>query len=584
MKARGFEHGRGHRANGRMRDPLAALVHESLLTDTDSLALLRAKSLSLLGLFSFFLAPFVALSHFRSGGFFTGSVIMGAGCCGLLSAILIKRRGAIKISGHILCTALWCGIGAGIYTLGYLTSNSIPWVALIPVIALIFGGLRVGLVWLAISWGIFITVQLALPASSAVADATLYHNATPHRIVTTTVYMLLLVGMIAATEWIREWTFKKLRFEEQQTKNIMEVFPDGIATIDASGEVLEMNLAAKRIFDEFGREELLAFADNMKEARADWSNEEVYLELEYLAVHTLDENETWILIIRDVTAARLNALTLKRTMEAANRASDAKTQFVAMLSHELRTPLNAVVGYSELILDALDDEDPMAATEDAQNLQLATKHLRALIDATLDLAKIESGKLLLDLSEVSIAVMLREVSRAMRPMIEENNNTLVLDIDEEIDDLTLQTDNLKLRQVLINLLSNAAKYTENAEVRLHASRSPDGLTICVSDQGEGMSEQTLARVWEEFVQADETALSQNGGTGLGLALVKRLSHLLGGHIEVESSLGEGTTFTLMLPHELTLIAPPGKPAIETPRTRVSPGAARETSRGRGLLV
>ena len=285
-----------------------------------------------------------------------------------------------------------------------------------------------------------------------------------------------------------------------------------------------------------------------------------------------------ILIMRDVTATRLNALTLKRTMESASRASEAKTKFVAMLSHELRTPLNAVVGYSELIADSIEDGDTEFVCEDTQALQLATRHLRSLLDATLDLAKIESGKLLLDISEVSIPNMLSEVSRTLRPTIEEKGNILSVYIDEELDeDFSILTDNLKLRQVLINLLSNAAKFTENSEISLRTHRADDGIIIAVEDRGEGMSEQTLSRVWEEFVQADEAALSQDGGTGLGLALVKRLTHLIGGRIEVESTLGEGTIFTIELPSNLSAQMRPPEHREAPPQPKQAPNIPLETS-------
>jgi|GEM_PF-2776546 len=576
MTARGDGHERKRHANKRMRDPLATLAHDSLIEGTP-LDLLRAKTLSLLGLLSFFLAPFISASHFYSGGYFTGSVILGAGCSGLLAALLIKRFGALRQSGHILCAALWCGIGAGVYSLGFLSSGSLSWIALIPAIALLFGGLRVGLIWFAISWGIFMALELGLPDSTA-AEGLVYQNTSSHRIITTTVYMVLLLGMLSAVEWVREWTFGRLREEEAQTKKIMQAFPDGIALISDTGEVLETNLAARRMFDEFGEEPLLGFAREMTDARADWSDGGVYLELEYMPIDDSPEDANSILIMRDVTATRLNALTLKRTMESASRASEAKTKFVAMLSHELRTPLNAVVGYSELIADSIEDGDTEFVCEDTQALQLATRHLRSLLDATLDLAKIESGKLLLDISEVSIPNMLSEVSRTLRPTIEEKGNILSVYIDEELDeDFSILTDNLKLRQVLINLLSNAAKFTENSEISLHAHRADDGIIIAVEDRGEGMSEQTLSRVWEEFVQADEAALSQDGGTGLGLALVKRLTHLIGGRIEVESTLGEGTIFTIELPSNLSAQMRPPEHREAPPQPKQAPNIPLETS-------
>lgn len=214
-----------------------------------------------------------------------------------------------------------------------------------------------------------------------------------------------------------------------------------------------------------------------------------------------------------------------------------------------------------------------------RSLQLASNHLHALVSSTLDLAKIESGKLLLDVSAVPIAALLREVTRSLQPTFLAHGNTLELALSSTITQATtFETDNLKLRQILINLLNNAAKYTHDARVQVRAWSEASAITIEVMDEGVGMSEQTLAKIWEEFVQADETALSQNGGTGLGLALVKRLTHLLGGSIAVTSALGVGTTFTLTFPHTFapSLDDLPPDTWPEVPPTRAT-GLAGETS-------
>ena len=201
-----------------------------------------------------------------------------------------------------------------------------------------------------------------------------------------------------------------------------------------------------------------------------------------------------------------------------------------------------------MLNDDLTFDDREAMIEDIQAIQASAEHLRSLVSDTLDLAKIESGKLLLDIDQVSLHSTLKEIARTMHPAIANQHNRLVLELDEFDADHDFETDNLKLRQILLNLLSNAAKFTTDGTITMRAVGTLDGPVISVSDDGIGMSTETVARVWDEFVQADETALSQNGGTGLGLALVKQLTELLDGRIDVESVLGEGTTFTIALPH------------------------------------
>ena len=476
-----------------------------------------------------------------------GILIVGA--LGLTTTALIRYRGAVRLSGHILCMALGLGVASGVYAIGHLHPLTSRWIALIPAIAVLCGGLRAGVIWFVLSWGAMLGLQFGLPLPWDHRPPVAFLDDPTHNVTNLTAFMILTLGLLAMSERIREWILAKLLTEEAQNKLIMDAFPEGVITLGAAKEVLTANPTARHMFDAFGEEALLDFARRMKSDRADWSDGEAFLEFERLVVDNAAglARSREVLIIRDVTTARLDALTLRGAMEAASRASEAKTHFVATLSHEIRTPLNAVVGYAELLLDDAEEEDQEAVVEDVRSLQVATRYLLSLVSSTLDLAKIESGQLLLDITEVSIEAMTREVTRALRPTIEANGNTLLLDLDLPVD-LSFYTDNLKLRQILMNLLSNAAKHTKNGRVILSTRAHDEQVVFQVIDDGEGMSPRTLERVWEEFVQADETALSQNGGTGLGLALVKQLTELLDGRIDVESVLGEGTTFTIALPH------------------------------------
>lgn len=245
------------------------------------------------------------------------------------------------------------------------------------------------------------------------------------------------------------------------------------------------------------------------------------------------------------------AATLEMTVEALETARDqalaayqAKSRFLANMTHELRTPLNAVIGYSEMLIGEVSDAGNEQWVEDLGVIRRSGKDLLQLINGILDLSKMEAGKMLVDAEDFSLAELLREVSLVMVPLVKDKGNQLV-NVYEEQD--VLFQDRLKMKQILLNLLSNAVKFTQKGEVRLGAIRLGDKVRVFVKDQGIGMSEEQVARVFDEFAQADESTTRKYGGTGLGLTLVRRFAELLGGKVEVQSVLGQGATFTVEIP-------------------------------------
>jgi signal transduction histidine kinase len=228
-------------------------------------------------------------------------------------------------------------------------------------------------------------------------------------------------------------------------------------------------------------------------------------------------------------------------------ASQHKSQFLANMSHELRTPLNAIIGVSEMLR-----EDAEAAKQDLEPLDRvlgASRHLLALINDILDLSKIEAGRMELAVSSFPLAPLITDVVNTIEPLAAKNGNKVAVQCDGGIG--TIQADQMRLRQALLNLMSNANKFTERGTISIDAHEQQengrDWITISVADTGVGMTPEQMSKLFREFSQASSTTASKYGGTGLGLAISRRFSQMMGGDITVESEPGRGSTFTIRLP-------------------------------------
>jgi GAF domain-containing protein/DNA-binding response OmpR family regulator len=235
-----------------------------------------------------------------------------------------------------------------------------------------------------------------------------------------------------------------------------------------------------------------------------------------------------------------------RQLEAADRH---KSEFLANMSHELRTPLNAIIGYSEMLQEDAADLGAEQFTEDLKKINAAGKHLLELINAVLDLSKIEAGKMELYLESFDVAGLVRDIAAVIQPLAAKNSNRLDARCPDAIG--TMHADLTKVRQALFNLLSNACKFTDRGVISLAVARETldgqDSMVFSVSDTGIGMAPEQLARLFEVFSQADAATTRKYGGTGLGLALSRRLCRMMGGDVIVESEAGRGSTFTIRLP-------------------------------------
>jgi signal transduction histidine kinase/DNA-binding response OmpR family regulator len=229
-------------------------------------------------------------------------------------------------------------------------------------------------------------------------------------------------------------------------------------------------------------------------------------------------------------------------------ASQHKSQFLASMSHELRTPLNAIIGLTEMMIGNAARFGTEKANEPLKRVHAAGSHLLSLINQVLDLSKIEAGKLELNPTTVELAPLIDEVIGTASQLAEQNQNRLLVEAEGNLGALTV--DAMRLRQILLNLLSNACKFTKAGEVTLRARRVADrrdGVEFVVSDTGIGMTAEQLAKLFEEFAQADVSTAKRYGGTGLGLSITRKLARMMGGDVTVLSEAGKGSVFTVRLP-------------------------------------
>ncbi|RAL20523.1 hybrid sensor histidine kinase/response regulator [Lujinxingia litoralis] len=410
--------------------------------------------------------------------------------------------------------------------------------------------------------------------------------------------MSLVIGMFAAVmvltltyETIKEWAVAEVRRSEAQTRAIFDAAPDGILTLSEEGRVGRVNAAALQLlgydstelrrvnfwsllprvktslpacgFEEAAQEEtpeqgLFQEAREHGEGLSAWlgrGHETVARRREgasfpaELSLTRIGEEERFVAILRDITERREFQESLKIARDQAVEANHAKSRFLANISHELRTPLNAIIGYSELILDDLEEFERVDAEglrPDITKIGKAGRHLLGLINQVLDLAKVEAGKMDVYVETIDVRELLEEVTDTIMPVVTKNKNTLQVSLNQAPD--VVRADRMKLRQVLINLLSNASKFTEEGTIEVRVVEHPEQRCVFeVIDSGIGIPPEKLQALFEAFRQADDSTTREYGGTGLGLTISQHFAQLMRGDIEVESQVGEGSTFRVILP-------------------------------------
>ena len=358
--------------------------------------------------------------------------------------------------------------------------------------------------------------------------------------------------------------------ERQYFRAVVENSPVAIVTLDLVGRIVSCNPAFERLFgytedEAVGRDldGLISTGETLSEAKAytELAREQTaagigrrrrkdgsFLDVELAGVPVVvDGKRVGIMALyHDVTD-------LLRVRAEALAANSAKSRFLASMSHELRTPLNAIIGYAELLQEELEERGHRELTADVLSVQRAGKHLLSLINDILDLSKIEAGKLELCLEAFDVRAMMDDVLATAAPLARTNDNRLEARCSDVAG--TMCADLTKVRQSLLNLLSNACKFTAHGTVEISVSRTVEHggewVLFRVEDTGIGLTPEQIGRLFEPFAQAEASTASQYSGTGLGLAITRRLCRLMGGDVSVESKPGSGSTFTVRLPAEVT---------------------------------
>lgn len=238
---------------------------------------------------------------------------------------------------------------------------------------------------------------------------------------------------------------------------------------------------------------------------------------------------------------------LAKAMDAALASNKAKDNFLATMSHELRTPLNIIIGYSEMIEEMAEEEGNRKLLPDIKKIQSAANHQLILVSSILDISKIEEGKLDIHAIDFDVEKLISELDASARPLMAKNNNMFSINCMHGIG--MMYSDNLRIKQILLNLLSNAAKFTQQGQISLHVTKDKenDNIKFVVSDNGIGISEEYMDDLFKKFTQADSSTTRQYGGSGLGLSISKQLSQHLKGDLTADSIKGKGANFTLCLP-------------------------------------
>ncbi len=500
-----------------------------------------------------------------------------------LTPLLMKRGHSFVVQGNwMIFFGFW--LITAIAYLGFVGPTVLLWYGLYIVLIALIAGRRSTFVWLAIMVAstayLYIDILQTMPQEGLVVGQTelLFE-----------LFLLLgffptVMALILASERFKNWALDEVQRQEAHTRAILEAAPDGIITLGADGRIGEVNEATEELFgyrrasvEQAPFETLIPYVDDDANVLSvdsehpvdddvdvntgriqSWVGETYQAEASRkdgrrfpaeLSVTSIQDDQRYVALVRDITERKEAQRKLKEARDRAVEANEAKSRFLANISHELRTPLNAIIGYSELVGEDLEMIGEEEMGQDVGKIETAGRHLLDLINEILDLSKVEAGKMELYVEDMDVSTVINEIADTLQPVIEDKDNTLRIDLEEAPE--TMRVDVMKFRQIMINLLSNASKFTDQGLVRIQAfCEEDDGIEFGVFeviDRGIGIPEDKLEELFDAFSQADDSTTREFGGTGLGLTICKHFSELMGGEIDVESTVGEGSTFRIKIP-------------------------------------
>jgi adenylate cyclase len=396
---------------------------------------------------------------------------------------------------------------------------------------------------------------------------------------------------------------KERRRSEQRLTDAIESLQEGFALFDADDILVLYNRRFRELYPDFA--DLVVpgkpFAVILRSAAErglfpeatgrinDWIEDRAARHRQPSEPHLQAQSDgRWIQISERKTqdgstvAVYTDVSELKRREQEAKVASREKSDFLARMSHELRTPMNAIIGITEMLLETAEESPGSEQLEPLRRVRGAGRHLLALINDILDLSKIEAGRMELHVTAFAVADLVREVATMAQPLAEKNRNRLTITCPDDIG--AMRADMMRARQIVLNLTSNACKFTEDGDVTLAVESSRkqgrDGVLIRVTDTGIGMTHEQMGRLFREFSQADSSTARKYGGTGLGLAISQRLARMMGGEITAESQPGRGSIFGVWLPRVAdgleSALAPVEGPSPARPEAAAERGGVAPT--------
>ncbi len=383
------------------------------------------------------------------------------------------------------------------------------------------------------------------------------------------------VGTLVESFQTMTRSLKETTVSRNYVDNIIKSMGDALIVLDAGANITLVNQTTRRLLSLENEElvgrpfgDILVPGSTLVESEIDRLEgdevtriEEIYVDRHggHIPVFVVaaalknvsGEVDGYVCVAQDLTERLQREEELRQAKDTAEEANRAKSSFLANMSHELRTPLNAIIGYSEMLQEEAQDEGLDAFVPDLEKINGSGKHLLTLINDVLDLSKIEAGRMELYVERFETAPLVEEVVATVTPLVEQNNSVLELEMGDRVGYMV--ADLTKLRQNLMNLLSNAAKFTEGGRICVKVERESEAekewIVFQVADTGVGMTPEQKTKIFEAFTQADLSTTRKFGGTGLGLAITQHFCHMMSGEILVESEQGKGSTFTMRIPAE-----------------------------------